>query len=66
MSDTAASQLKQKRLAAHLSIRELSRLSGVAVGTIRRTESGEGEPFEHTIRKLEDAILAATSEGEVA
>ncbi len=55
MTDTAAA-LQRRRLEKHLSIRALSGLAGVAVGTIRRIEAGEVEPFGHTVAKLADAL----------
>ena len=58
MTDTAATQLRRLRLQRGHSIRKLSGLSGVAVGTIRRIEDGTAKPFEHTLISLARALDA--------
>lgn len=56
MGDTLSTNLKRLRLQRHYSIRELSRQSGVAVGTIRRIEEGGTDPYDHTLSKLADFL----------
>ena len=56
--------LRQRRC---LSLRELKRLSGVAVSALAKFEAGEGDPQLSTLRKLAKALNVTVAEliGEV-
>lgn len=49
-------RVRSKRLSQGLSVRGLHKRSGVAVGTIRRIEAGEGEAYDHTLAKIAGAL----------
>jgi len=54
--------LRAKRLAAGLSLRQLSEKSGVAVETLSRLERGRSRPQARTLNKLAVALDAAPEE----
>ena len=49
-------RLRQVREQKMLSQRELAALAGVSHLTIVRTETGQGEPYPRTVRKLAQAL----------
>lgn len=48
--------IRQARLEKGLSQRALARNSGVALGTIRRIEAGEGPHYDFTLSKVARAV----------
>lgn len=66
MNDTLSQRLRQARLDRHMSVRELHRLSGVAVGTIRRIEQDGRVPYDYTLSKLAQALGVEISDLEAA
>lgn len=54
--ETVAKTIQRARYAKGLTLRQLSEVSGVSVGTIQRLESGNGNPQGSTIFRLADAL----------
>jgi transcriptional regulator with XRE-family HTH domain len=52
--------LRERRTALHLSQERLAHLAQVSTSTVQRRESGDHEPSEATIRKLEEGFTLAT------
>jgi len=55
-------RLREFRQRRGLSLRELKRLSGVAVSALARFEAGEGDPQLSTLRKLAKALKVTVAE----
>lgn len=56
VADTSGIQLKERRLAAGLTQRELARLSGIAQPNIAAYESARRTPRPETLRQIEAAL----------
>jgi len=55
-------RLREIRQQRGLSLRELQRLSGVAVSALAKFEAGEGDPQLSTLRKLATALNVTVAE----
>lgn len=56
MKETVAKVIQRGRYAKDLSLRQLSQVSGVSVGTIQRLEAGTGTPQGSTVFRLAQAL----------
>lgn len=59
---TVLNKIKQIRGEKNLSLRELSRLSGVHESTIERIEKGESSPTQITMLRIAKGLKKDTSE----
>lgn len=54
-----ASQVRMARAALKISVRELSKLSGVADSTILRFEAGRGSILASNMQRIQDSLESA-------